>query len=433
MGKMTNNNRTRPLKRKVIPLILLQFLIFTVIIGGFRLYAFSDSSYDWYKTWGGLKDDEGWSVVVDSNGDIYLAGRTSSYGAGSWDAMLIKYTSNGTKLWYKTWGGSNDEYGKDIAVDSNNNIYLTGYTSSDAFLVKYNSTGTELWDVAWEPGIAESWGVAVDNNDSVYIIGAFLGDALLVKYNSSGTQLWNRTWGGPEGEVGRCTITDANGNIYIAGNTNSFGTGDSDVFLVKYNSMGIELWNCTWGTSTKEECYGITIDNNDNIYIVGLSGEYVGDALIVKYNSTGTELWYRIWNEDDDSFRGIVTDNNNNLYIAGRSSGFGGSDFLLFKYDSAGNQLLICSFPGAIVYDIAIDSSNNTYFAGSTTSFGAGGYDAFLLKNLIPIPSMRISGFLLIFNLTAFALFIGFLVIYRQFGSNPRIKRANSLHLITGS
>ncbi|MHA1872235.1 MAG: SBBP repeat-containing protein, partial [Promethearchaeota archaeon] len=145
--------------------------------------------------WGGADWDEGNGIAVDSNNNIYITGYTESYGARYADAFLLKYSPNGNLLWSTTWGGVNWDEGNDILVDSNNNIFITGATRSygaryaDVFLLKYNSNGSLLGNTVWGGADYEKGtGISVDSNNNIYITGytesygAGGYDILLLKY-----------------------------------------------------------------------------------------------------------------------------------------------------------------------------------------------------------------------------------------------------------
>jgi len=107
----------------------------------------SSGVQQWNRTWGGIDRDYGVVPAVDSSDNVYVSGGTDSFGAGSWDAVLVKYDSSGVQQWYRTWGGSNEDNGRGVAVDSSDNVYLAGRTfnfgagSSDMYLVKYGVDG----------------------------------------------------------------------------------------------------------------------------------------------------------------------------------------------------------------------------------------------------------------------------------------------------
>ena len=150
----------------------------------------------WNRTWGGIDGDYGMGVAVDSSDNVYLAGQTDSFGAGGYDMVLVKYDSSGGQQWNRTWGGSiYFDSGEGVAVDSSDNVYLAGYTDSfgagsdDMVLVKYDSSGGQQWNRTWGGGNRDyGWEVAVDSSDNVYLaggtgsFGAGSGDMVLVKY-----------------------------------------------------------------------------------------------------------------------------------------------------------------------------------------------------------------------------------------------------------
>jgi len=300
----------------------------------------------WNRTWGMGNGVNGRGVVVDGNNTIYICGSVSI--GGNLNGFLVKYSSNGNQIWNKTWGGSNETIGSGIVVDSNNNVYINGgigppgKSSNNAILVKYNSTGAQVWNRTWGGGGATGGsGVAVDGNNNIFITGITEsfdpdGDAFLVKYNSTGAQVWNRTWGGLDKDVSYDVAVDVNNNIYISGYTYSFGAGRADAFLVKFTSMGIQVWNRTWGSIDYEDSTGVAVDSRNNIYITGSFESYTlnSDALLVKYNSTGAQVWNRTWGgSNPDYAKDVAVDEKGNVFIAGESDHYDpDSDGFIAKY-----------------------------------------------------------------------------------------------------
>jgi hypothetical protein len=176
------------------------------------------SSFDnstWLSIIGGANSDVGNAIAVDSSGNIYVTGYTNSYGAGEYDVWTIKYNSSGDQIWNKTIGGASYDYGSAIAVDSSDNIYVTGNTLS------YGAGDCDVWTI---------------------------------KYNSSGDQIWNKTIGGASYDVGNAIAVDSSGNIYVTGNTYSYGAGISDVWTARMDSDGYiqkpDRWKMFVGGST---------------------------------------------------------------------------------------------------------------------------------------------------------------------------------------
>ena len=84
----------------------------------------------WLSTLGGGSNEAGNSVAIDSLGNLYVFGYTNSTGAGGNDFLLAKYNSSGTIQWQRVLGGAGSEYGYSVAIDSAGNVYVFGYTNS---------------------------------------------------------------------------------------------------------------------------------------------------------------------------------------------------------------------------------------------------------------------------------------------------------------
>ena len=453
----------------------------------------------------GSLQDEGNDIAVDSSGNAYISGVTSSneasfpvtvgpdltYNGGDMDAFVAKVNSVGTALLYCGYiGGSDYDWGNGIAVDSSGNAYITGYTSSteatfpvtvgpgltyngglyngDAFVAKVNSAGTALFYCGYIGGSDDDSGngIAVDSSGNVYVTGdtesteatfpvtvgpdlTFNGstDAFVAKVYSTGATLAYCGYiGGSGSDYGNDIAVDSSGNAYITGETTSTEAtlpvtvgpdltynGIGDAFVAKVDSMGTSLLYCGYiGGSGSDEGCGIAVDSSGNAYITGYAGSReatfpvtVGpdlthnggswDAFVAKVNSTGAALPYCGYiggSSNDDYGRDIAVDSSGNAYVTGNTKSTeatfpvtvgpdltqnGGFDAFVAKVDSAGISLLYCGYIGGsgtdVGFGIAVDSYGNAYITGETTSTEAtlpvtvgpdltynGGYDAFVAK-----------------------------------------------------
>jgi uncharacterized delta-60 repeat protein len=343
------------------------------------------------KTWGGSNDDSLSAVSVDSAGNIYCAGYTESFGADG-DALLLKYDSSGALLWAKTWGGSGLDILNAVAVDSAGNIYCAGATYSfdaagDALLLKYDSSGTLQWAKTWG---GSGWdilnAVAIDSAGNIYCagqtysFGAGNWEAFVLKYNTSGTIQWAQTWGGASADSLSAVALDSGGNIYYAGWTYSFGAGYSDALLLKYNSSGTIQWAKTWGGSNIEAVSAVAVDSSGNIYCAGHTysfgaGYSYPDPFLLKYDTSGALQCAKTWGGSHyDSLSAVAADSAGNTYYAGLTSPFGTgySDALLLKYDSSGALQWAKAWGGSLgdgLSAVAVDSTGNVYVGGGTRSY----------------------------------------------------------------
>jgi uncharacterized delta-60 repeat protein len=356
----------------------------------------------WLATLGGTGRDRAESVAIDSSGNGYVLGRTDSAGAGNDDFLLVKYDPAGTVQWQRVLGGADTEQGRGIAIDSSDNIYVVGKTKSagagidDLLLAKYNSSGTIQWQrVLGGTGEERGHAITIDSSDNVYVFGftdsAGAGgiDFLLAKYNSSGTIQWQRVLGGSGIEFGNSVAVDSSGNVYVFGDTESTGAGGIDFLLAKYNSSGTIQWQRVLGGSGTEQGNGIAVDSSGNVYVIGntaSTGAGGNDFLLAKYNSSGTIQWQRVLGDTGTEVGySVAFDSSDNIYVAGytNSTGAGGIDFLLAKYNSSGTiqwQRVLGGSGSDYGRSITIDSSDNIYVVGYTGSVGAGSDDLLIAK-----------------------------------------------------
>jgi hypothetical protein len=150
---MRNSIGTR--SRLLAKMDLWKVAIFLVVIG---LPGSIHCQTNWNvpaHSWGGSGTDYADSLAKDSQGNVYVAGGTNSFGSGGTDVLLLKYDATGHFLWAKTWGGGNDEYATSVAVGPDGFVYVTGGTFSfgagwfDIFLLKLDIDGNLIWATTW--------------------------------------------------------------------------------------------------------------------------------------------------------------------------------------------------------------------------------------------------------------------------------------------
>jgi hypothetical protein len=221
-----------------------------------------------------------WAITPAGDGGFLMIGSVDRFGTGLDDMLLIKVNAQGDSLWSHFYGGPNSDYGLGIAPADDGGFLLVGYSNSfgstgyDMRLVKVNSQGDSLWARSYG-GIYpdQAWAVAPDGEGNFMVAGmktsATLGDVWLVKVNNQGDSLWSRTYGGSGYEWADAIITAGDGGFLLAGLTNSFGAGWYDVYLVKVNHQGDELWSQTYGGPAWDEAYAITLTEDGDILLAG--------------------------------------------------------------------------------------------------------------------------------------------------------------------
>ena len=224
----------------------------TAVDGGAHQRHFGLTGYvsGFARTYGGAGSDSGRSVVKTGDGGYAIAGTTTSYGAGSTDAWLVKTDAAGNELWTQTYGGTEDDAGYSVVGTSDGGYAIAGRTSSfgvfgiDAWLVKTDSAGNELWTQAYDAGSTFDTGYSVvQTSDGGYAIGgtvALFQVAWLFKTDSAGKMQWNRTYSGYSTLYsGRSLVQTNDGGFALVGSADAT---DADVFLWKIDVESGLAW-----------------------------------------------------------------------------------------------------------------------------------------------------------------------------------------------
>ncbi len=285
-------------------------------------------------------------------------------------------------IWTEETGTSNDDIARSVAIDNSDNIYVTGSTGGDLdgntnagkkdiFLMKFDKDGNKIWTKEiGTPNGDTARGVAIDNSDDIYVTGNTKGDLdgntnagesdiFLIKFDKDGNKIWTKEIGTPNDDIAHGIAIDNSDNIYVAGHTKgdldgNTNAGESDIFLIKYDSNGNKQWTKQIGSPDHEAATSISVDNSNNIYITGPTrGDLDGntnaglyDIFLVKFDKDGNKIWTKeIGTPNADIARGVAIDNSDDIYVTGYTNGdldgntnAGGSDIFLIKYDSNGNK-----------------------------------------------------------------------------------------------
>jgi len=251
-----------------------------------KLNALGDTL--WTRTYGGIGYEWGAFVQQTADGGYIVAGQTPAFGAGGFDAYLVKLTAAGDISWTKTYGGSGLETALAVQQTTDGGYILTGQIDTygsgfgDFYVVKTDASGNVVWTKAY--GVSgEEAGVSIkQTTDGGYIIagtsestGPLGKDMCLIKTNAAGDTLWAKLYGGPLIDECNEVMQTADGGYILCGHSFSFSAdGDYDVYVVKTDNQGAVLWSKTYGGSgnSSNNEFGYSIhQTSDGGYII--SGE----------------------------------------------------------------------------------------------------------------------------------------------------------------
>lgn len=296
-----------------------------------------------------FSDDNAKEIETDAEGNILVTGETAStanfttegafqttFGAGKYDAFIMKWSPDGNRIWVTYYGGNDRECGFGLKTDDESNVYCTGDTRSihlyllnphqptfggivDVFMLKLDKNGLLQW-ATYYGGAAEDHndgGICLDQFENIYVCGwtesfenistpgshqpekGMIMDAFLAKFNSNGTRLWCTYYGGDDEDRAHSLSLDRDNNVYMTGTTPSYnniatpGTtqpycgGALDIFLIKFTTDGQRTWGTYYGGADNEHGRESAMDDAGLFYMTGYTTS--------EYNIATPDAYQRNW------------------------------------------------------------------------------------------------------------------------------------------
>ena len=311
----------------------------------------------WFQTFG---YGEGNSVQQTTDGGYIIVGYTFSPGNGNGDVYLIKTDENGNEQWSQTFGETYIDMGYSVQQTSDGGYIITGCTGSfgnglsDVYLIKTDGNGNEQWSQTFG-GTGDDLGYSVQQtSDGGFIITGVTGemgyeDVYLIKTDGNGIEQWSQTFGGTYTDFGNSVQQTSDGGYIITGCTGSFGNGLSDVYLIKTDENGNELWNQTFGGTSTDMGNSVQQTTDGGYIITGYTGSFGNgsDVYLIKTDENGEEIWSQTFGGTGDDVGSSVQQTTDGGYIiTGYTFSFGNeSDVYLIKTNEWGNITSIIEIP----------------------------------------------------------------------------------------
>ncbi len=194
-----------------------------------------EGNVKWQRTFEGHYADWARAIAVAENGDFIIAGLTFSFGAGGYDAWILRLDANGNVKWQKTYGGSNDDSADAVALAPNGDIIVAGRTKS------------------FGAGNADFWVLHLDENGNIK---------------------WQKTYGGSDSDGADALALAPNGDIIVVGYTKSFGAGSADVWILRLDENGNVKWQKTYGGSDWDYANEVAMVDSGDIIVVGYTRSF---------------------------------------------------------------------------------------------------------------------------------------------------------------
>jgi len=390
-------NRSSKKLRGLITIVLIIFVSSVVVCP-----CLSDDS-TWDRTYGGVADDTAAGETVQaSDGGYAILGDTSSFGAGDSDFWLIKTDAEGNMQWNKTYGGALTETSGDMCVTTDGGYAMSGYTTSfgaggqDFWLVKTDIAGNMLWNMTYGGTGNEYAYHVVQTVDGGYALlgqtnsfGAGNNDFWLVKTDGSGNVQWNQTYGGTVSDVGIHVLQTDEGGYALLGYTSSFGAGSNDAWLIMTDVAGNMEWNMTYGGTGMEfgQCLEPTSDGGYALACITTSfGAGSLDFWFVKLDASGNMEWNMTYGgTGSDGPTHFIQTEDDGYAIVGFTTVGSDQNASLIKTDAFGNMEWNQTYGGTgseIAYALLRTGDGYYLLTINTNSFGAGDNDIWLVSTI---------------------------------------------------
>jgi hypothetical protein len=362
----------------------IEVLLFVNIAWGLPIFV---------KSIGGSGVEDAQALLRTPDGGFALAGyTTSSVATGAF--LLVRVDSAGEFLWAKALDGPQEDIAYSLCLTADSGFVLAGrakglsFGNTDATVSRFSSAGAHLWTrVIGGPDWDEAHGV-IQTDDGGFVLvgytynyGAGVADVLVSKLDASGNHLWTKVMGGDGNEAALSVAPASDGGFVVAGETNSFGAGDYDAFISRFDSAGNYLWTRTLGGSGYDLAVSVVLTSDGGFAVAGYTSSYgVGgwDMFVASFDSLGNYLWMRTLGGDGtDVAQGLVQASDGGFVLSGYTNGFGAqkTDMVVAKIDAEGNCLWANLLGGTGWDELhALAPIGDTGFlaAGITYTYGTG-------------------------------------------------------------
>ncbi len=346
------------------------------------------------KVFSGASYDEGIASFRLPDYTYRIVGNTGSYGWGNTNIWLIALDSSANFMWHKTYGKGGLDIAEGAVMDSKGNIFIVGSSTSDVpnsyqiVLYGVDSIGFAFTQkyyggYDWEFG----HGIELLNDTTLMLVGETYtygigqSDAWMIQVNNHGDSLWSKTFGGAKKDAFYRIKPTNNDGFILAGQSQSYGNGSYDAILLRTNLNGDSIWFNNYNDTTDGGFYDLAINDDSSYVAVGYqrdSSDTYDDLSIMKFDKNGQFLWNRTnhKHKQEANYKSIIKQGNN-FIVAGKSNKFGRGKQSVYGSLLNNEGWWISSFfmggkEDEYTYSMTTDSTDGLYYllTGTTKSYG---------------------------------------------------------------
>ena len=333
-------------------------------------------------------NEVGYSITQRTDSSFIILGGMDN------DILLLGTDRYGNVQWHQSFGGSQSDKANHIQQTSDGGYIISGTTrsygfgGSDVWLIKTGPTGLIEWNSYLGTTNNEHGGQVIEMPDGGFVLigdrdllGNGDSDIWLVKTNSVGDSLWTRSYGGPEPEHGYDIILNEDGGFTLLGSTESFGNGGADIWLIKTDANGNEQWNQSYGDASNDIGQSM-LRTYDNGYLIKSKIQSFGEGNtaigLLRVGSNGEPIWTKTFGGSNGDSGYSLRNTNDNEYILACSlfdHGHNAYNAWLIKLNDSGDVTWEKVLGGS-EHDqgfSGVQTLDGGYaFVGSTNNFGNG-------------------------------------------------------------
>ncbi len=313
---------------------------------------------------GFLRHDVASRIHVDHQG-IYIIGSAYDFGFPNVDMHLFHFNQEGLLEWERFYGTQYQDMGFGLTRTSDGGFALLGYTNSqidggDFYLVRTDASGNLLWENTFGPDYVD-YGFSIIENQAGELIMAGTengffnptqtdfktphSDILIIKTDAAGKQIWYKKIGGTDHDWARDIVESPDGGYYICGSTQSYGSGNFDIFLARINENGDLIWLRTFGGTHFDYGEKLALTDDGHIYIAGTTSSYTNDLnpdhILIKTDMEGNQVWQKVLgSENSDYTGGLAVTEDQGVIFSGwtRKSLKGDTDIVVIRLKKNGEM-----------------------------------------------------------------------------------------------
>ena len=326
----------------------------------------------WQEIYGGDDTDRANAVVALENGDVAVAGTCKSFESQQSDICVIRVNAKGKTLWRKMLGGKNMDRASGISRAADGSILVVGTSRSfsknrdrDIYVAKIGLNGKGIWQATFGKERAEyGRGIAGTDDGGAVVVGETESfgngykDIFIVKIDKNGHMLSEKRMGGEKEELVRGLTRTLDGSLVMVGSREIDRVGDSDFFVLKMDQNGKKIWARTYGGEYEDILNAVTPTLDGGIVAAGTTrswGSKQTDLTVLKFSKEGKLIWHKIYGYKRYDFANSVTmTRDGDFVIAGGtdSMGEGVYDIYVLALDRRG-ELFWSGLYGDVNTDIA--------------------------------------------------------------------------------